>query len=437
MKEFVLRDRDFYLEQLIDKQDNGMIKIITGLRGCGKTCLLRLYERYLKLNAGEKDVIIRINTESLDIPRMTGPEMFRFIEGQTTKEGRTYIMLDEIQHIPDWEDLVNLLEKDPTYDIYLASSHAGVVTGQLNAVRDKAYQEIRLLPLSLVEFIYYHSFSVMNDTADVMDRKYQGTNGQIYTLMEVYELYTRYGGLPLLVDTGLDEDKGKIVLEGSYSTTIIRDILEIEVEKGQRTITDAVLLRGIVTLLADSLGDNVSATSIARNLDDAAVAGSRSKKPATRTVETYMQALQKAFLYYPTIRYDIRADKFLKTLGKEYIIDTGIHHYLLGSGKDNAAALLENSIYFELIRRNFEVYNGKYDSSEITFVAVRGIEKYYIQVDLRLDDHRKSKSLSPLRKIRDSYPKILIVFDQPTTRTADGILIINALEYLMGAEMMR
>ena len=259
-------------------------------------------------------------------------------------------------------------------------------------------------------------------------------DGEVYDAKELFDAYTRFGGMPMLADVGLEVDKVTVALEGVYSAAVINDILEREKRKGQRTITDAVLLRKIIMFLADSIGNNTSATSIGNTLVNEGLLenGNRKTKPAVQTIQAYIKALTEAYFFYEIKRFDIKGKEYLRTLGKYYIVDIGLRNYLLGFREGDSGHILENIIFFELMRRGYDVAIGKIDNQEVDFIATKTDEKKYIQVTETMNaPETRERELAPLRKIRDSYEKIVIALECDLTQTQDGIKIIRALDFLL------
>ena len=239
----------------------------------------------------------------------------------------------------------------------------------------------------------------------------------------------------MLADVGLEQDRVTATLDGVYSAVVVRDILEREKRKGQRTITDSLLLRKLMMFLADNIGNTVSATSIGNTLVSEGLleAGKRKVKPATHTIQAYIEALKESFIFYEIKRFDIKGREYLKTLGKYYIVDIGLRNYLLGYRDGDNGHILENIIYFELLRRGYDVAIGKLDNKEVDFVATKTDEKKYIQVtEAMTSSETRERELAPLQKISDNYEKLVIAMDPGLTQDQDGIKIVSAIDFLLG-----
>lgn len=238
----------------------------------------------------------------------------------------------------------------------------------------------------------------------------------------------------MLADVGLEIDRVTAALDGVYSAAVINDILEREKRRGQRNITDPVLLRKIILFLADNIGNNTSATSIGNTLVNEGLLenGARKTKPAVQTIQAYIEALTEAYIFYEIKRFDIKGKEYLRTLGKYYIVDIGLRNYLLGYRDGDSGHILENIIYFELLRRGYDVAIGKIDNQEVDFIATKTDEKKYIQVTESMNaPETRERELAPLRKIRDSYEKVVIALECDLTQTQDGIKLIRALDFLL------
>lgn len=244
----------------------------------------------------------------------------------------------------------------------------------------------------------------------------------------------RFGGMPGIADIGLDTDKALTLLDGVYSTVVIRDILEREKRRGQRQITDPDLLRKIIMFLADNIGNNTSITSIGNTLvnEKRIDVSERKGKPAVQTVQAYVAALLEAYVFYEIKRFDIKGKGYLRTLGKYYIVDIGLRNYLLGFRDMDTGHIIENIVYFELLRRGYDVAIGKVDEREVDFIAVNVDTKRYIQVTESMNDpSTRERELAPLRKIRDNYEKLVITNECQNPITQDGIKIVKLTDFLL------
>ena len=253
-------------------------------------------------------------------------------------------------------------------------------------------------------------------------------------LFPLFQAYLQFGGMPGISDIGLDQEKALALLDGIYSTVVIRDILEREKRRGQRQLTDSVLLRKIVLFLADNIGSNVSATSIGNILTNEGLLeeSKRRGKPSVHTVQAYINALIESYFFYDIKRFDIKGKELLRTLGKYYIVDIGLRNYLLGYRNRDSGHILENVIFLELMRRGYDVAIGKIDKLEIDFIATKADEKLYIQVtESMLNEDVRKRELAPLQKIRDNYRKLILSLDPGLENSFDGIESQNIIDWLL------
>ena len=338
----------------------------------------------------------------------------------------TKIILDEISNVTGWQAAVNHMYGFSNCKIFIFSSNSGVISDELDAVRNGNYDVIDILPLSLVEYILFHNFKDITPGEEIEKKRYLWINGRECSLAEIYGIYVTYGGLPIMSAEFMCRERARVILDGTYSAIVVRDIMKIDKKGNEAGITDPVLARDIIRILSNSIGRNISATGIKKYL-----AEQMDKKAATKTVEQYMRSFKNAHLFYTAERYDIRTDKILKTLAKYYVADAGIHNYLVGI-TDDAGRILENQVYFELKRRDYKILNGKIGSEKINFIAVNGEKKVYVQTVYELTEENEKKLLSPLRKVRDNHLKAVIAFNAKSRMTRDGIIIMNALEFFMG-----
>ena len=437
MQKNTLRKRDLYLNQMIAFQDTEMIKVMTGIRRCGKSSLMKLMAEHLRENGVADDQILEMNFESMSIPEMDARGFYEYVKARICPDKRTYLFFDEVQKVPGWENAVNSFRVDFDCDIYITGSNAYLLSSELSTYLSGRYVEIKVLPLSFREFLNFHGYKLTErkSPAGGVKKRIMDADGEVYDARELYDAYTRFGGMPMLADIGLEINRVTAALDGVYSAAVINDILEREKRKGQRTITDAVLLRKIIMFLADNIGNNTSATSIGNTLAGEGLLenGKRKTKPAVQTIQAYIKALTEAYFFYEIKRFDIKGKEYLRTLGKYYIVDIGLRNYLLGFREGDGGHILENIIFFELMRRGYDVAIGKIDNQEVDFIATKTDEKKYIQVTETMNaPETRERELAPLRKIRDSYEKIVIALECDLTQTQDGIKIIRALDFLLG-----
>ena len=429
--------RDLYLKKMIAFQDTEMIKVMTGIRRCGKSSLMKLMAEHLRENGVADDQILEMNFESMSIPEMDARGFYEYVKARICPDKRTYLFFDEVQKVPGWENAVNSFRVDFDCDIYITGSNAYLLSSELSTYLSGRYVEIKVLPLSFREFLDFHDYTLTErkSPAGGVKKRIMDADGEVYDARELYDAYTRFGGMPMLADIGLEINRVTAALDGVYSAAVINDILEREKRKGQRTITDAVLLRKIIMFLADNIGNNTSATSIGNTLVNEGLLedGKRKTKPAVQTIQAYIKALTEAYFFYEIKRFDIKGKEYLRTLGKYYIVDIGLRNYLLGFREGDSGHILENIIFFELMRRGYDVAIGKIDNQEVDFIATKTDEKKYIQVTETMNaPETRERELAPLRKIRDSYEKIVIALECDLTQTQDGIKIIRALDFLLG-----
>lgn len=436
MQTSILRKRELYLKKLITFQDTEMIKVITGIRRCGKSSLLKLMAQHLLDSGVTDEQIIEMNFESFSIPDLDARGLYEYVKARISPHKRTYLFFDEVQIIPGWENAINSFRVDFDCDIYVTGSNAYLLSSDLSTYLSGRYVEIKVLPLSFKEFLDFHGYTITErkSPAGGIKKRITDDSGEVYDIRELYDSYARFGGMPMLAGIDLEIDAVTTVLDGIYSAAVINDILERERRKGQRTISDAVLLRKVIMFLADNIGNNTSATSIANTLVNEGLLenGRLKSKPAVQTIQAYIKALTEAYFFYEIKRFDIKGRDYLRTLGKYYIVDIGLRNYLLGYRDGDSGHILENIIFFELLRQGYDVAIGKIDNQEVDFIATKAGEKKYIQVTESMNTpETRERELAPLRKIRDSYEKTVISLESNMTQTQDGIKIIQALDFLL------
>ena len=431
-----LKNRDRYLKKLIGFQDTEPVKVITGIRRCGKSSLLKLMIRHLRETGIGQEQIVEMNFESHDFRSMTSDEVYHYVKERAVPGKRMYLFFDELQRIDAWEDAVNSFRVDLDCDIYITGSNAYLLSSEYSTYLSGRCVEIKMLPLSFREFLDFHNFEVRETISALggTHRQVFDKNGERYDLREVFDAYMRFGGMPGIADIGLDQEKALSLLEGIYSTVVVRDILEREKRRGQRQITDSALLRKIVLFLADNIGSSVSVSSIGNTLMNEGLLedGKRRGTPSTHTVQAYIAALLESYFFYEIKRFDIKGKEYLRTLGKYYIVDIGLRNFLLGFRNRDSGHAIENVVYFELLRRGYDVAIGKIDNQEVDFIATTADDKLYIQVteSMQSEDVRK-RELAPLQKIRDNYEKIVLSLEPGLDVSYDGIKSLNLVDWLL------
>lgn len=463
-----IKNRDIYLNQLIAFKDTEPVKVVTGIRRCGKSTLLKLMQKYL-LNSGvEQNQIISINFESLEFQDMSYKDLYNYVKSRIESNSiesnsiesadiesssikhpkKTYLFFDELQRIDRWEDAINSFRVDFDCDIYITGSNAYLLSSEYSTYLSGRYVEVKMYPLSFKEFVDFQDYSIEEYKSPLGDLKKRAVsaNGSSVELDDLFAAYMRYGGMPAICDialeSGFDQSSAMTLLDGIYSTVVVRDILEREKRRGQRQITDADLLRKIIMFLADNIGNNTSLNSVcntlsSENLLDAVdnnsrVLRARDGKPATQTISAYVSALKESYMFYDVKRFDIKGKDYLRTLGKYYIVDIGLRNYLLGFRDRDRGHALENVVFFELLRRGHDVAVGKIDNLEVDFVATSASEKLYIQVtESMMDESVRERELKPLRKIQNNYEKLVITLSKALDDNYEGIRVENIVDWLL------
>lgn len=431
-----LKKRNLYLNKIIAFQDTEPVKIVTGIRRCGKSSLLKLMILHLKESGITDEQIIEMNFESYSFRNMNSDDFYYYVKQRIIPDKRMYLFFDEVQRVPDWEDAVNSFRVDFNCDIYVTGSNAYMLSSEYATYLSGRCVEIKMLPLSFSEFLYFHDFDIRETKSALGGTRKQifDRNGEHYEIRELFDAYMRFGGMPGIADVGLDQEKALVLLEGIYSTVIMRDILERENRRGQKRITDPVLLKKIVMFLADNIGSSISVSSIGNTLvNEGLLEDSRRKgTPSSHTVQTYVDALLESYFFYEIKRFDIKGKEFLRTLGKYYIVDIGLRNYLLGFRNRDSGHALENVVYFELLRRGYDVSIGKVDNAEVDFIATKADDKTYIQVtESMTSEEVRKRELAPLQKISDNYEKIVLSMNPGMDSSYEGIKSMDLIEWLI------
>lgn len=431
-----LKKREGYLNKLIGFRDTEPVKVVTGIRRCGKSSLLKLMALHLKETGVVPAQIIEMNFESYEFKDMTADDIYYYVKERIIEGKRMYLFFDELQRINGWENAVNAFRVDFNCDIYVTGSNAYLLSSEYSTYLSGRCVEIKMLPLSFKEFLYFHGFEVRETKSALGGTRKQvfDGSGERYDLRDVFDAYMRFGGMPGIADVGLNQEKALSLLDGIYSTVVVRDILEREKRRGQQRITDPILLRKIILFLADNVGSSISVNSIGNTLVNEGLLedGRRKGTPSTHTVQAYVNALLESYFFYDIKRFDIKGREYLRTLGKYYIVDIGLRNYLLGFRNRDSGHALENVVYFELLRRGYDVAIGKVDQAEVDFIATKADDKIYIQVtESMLGEEVRRRELAPLQKINDNYEKIVLSREPGMDTSYEGIKSINLVDWLL------
>lgn len=433
-----LNSRNLYLNKLIAFQDTEVVKVITGIRRCGKSSLLKLMQKHLLSSGIGPDQILSMNFESMEYRDLDSMSFYKLVKEHAVPGKRLYMFFDELQRLEGWEDAVNSFRVDLDCDIYITGSNAYLLSSEYSTYLSGRYVEIMMYPLSFREFVEFHGYEIRKHHG--LDGKERSQaydeNGTFIEWDELFDAYLHYGGMPGLADVGLSQESAMTLLESIYSTVVVRDVLQREKRRGVRQITDPELLRRIILFLADNIGNNTSLNSISNTLVSEKLLEGRTRqgKPATQTVAAYVGALLESYMFYEAKRYDVKGKEELKTLGKYYIADIGLRNYLLGYRDVDIGHMLENIVYFELLRRGYSVTVGKVGEKEIDFIATKDDENIYYQVTAEMyAEETRERELAPLRAVKDNYEKVILVLNTASTTSIDGIRIERLTDFLLGS----
>jgi hypothetical protein len=403
-----LVQRTEYLEKLIQWKDEQVIKVVTGIRRCGKSTLLAQFQSYLQRNGVSDAQIVSVNFEELEYEDFLDyKKLYAYLKEHLVQGKTTYIFLDEIQKVPAFEKVVDSLYVKPNVDLYITGSNAYMLSGDLATLLTGRYVEITMLPLSFKEFLAITGTEPEKGFADFLQN----------------------GGLPYVAGMERTPEKVDVYLEGIYNTVIVRDIEDRQARKennpSKRKITDIALLKTIAKYLSSVIGNPVSVRSIADYLI------SNGRKISPNTVNDYVEALTEAFIFYPVERFDIVGKQLLKSNRKFYMVDLGIRNHILPRRNYDLGFSIENVVYFELLRRGYKVTMGKYGNTEVDFVTEKqGVYTYFqVTADMTAEETFE-RELRPLRNIRDNYEKIVLTLDHMTVGNYDGIQVIHLLDWL-------
>lgn len=404
-------ERTEYLNALEQWRGEQVIKVVTGIRRCGKSTLLSQFQRRLMQNGVPQEQVVSVNFEDLEFEELTDYKvLYAYLKDRLVPGKTTYLFLDEIQKVPSFEKVVDSLFIKPDVDIYISGSNAYMLSGDLATLLTGRYVEIKMLPLSFREFLELTGLSQEQGLGD----------------------YLQNGGLPYAASMVRTAEKVDTYLEGIYNTVIVRDIEDRqsrkEADPARRKITDIALLKTIAKYLASVAGSPVSVRSITNYLT------SNGRKISANTVSDYVEALTECFLFYPVERFDLIGKQILKTNNKFYMVDLGLRNHILPRRNYDLGFSLENVVYFELLRRGYRVRIGKAGSAEVDFVAEKqGIYTYFqVTADMTAKETFE-REMKPLAALKDNYEKIILTADRLTAGNYNGIKVLYLPDWLLGS----
>lgn len=396
--------RKEYFERLIGYKDKKIIKVVTGVRRCGKSTLLKMFQDYLLAHEVEQEQIISINFEDFEYESLWDAKaLYEYLKEKILPNRMMYLILDEIQNVKDFQRVVDSFFIKESVDIYITGSNSYMLSGELATLLSGRYVRIEMLPFSFSEFVRAHQLE--------------------HNLERAYQSYIETSSFPYAIHLEAAQNQIQDYLHSIYDTIILKDVVS------RKKITDTMMLESVVRFLADNIGNPLSTKKISDTMT------SNGRGINVRTVESYISSFMESYIVYQAKRYDIKGKQYLKTMEKYYFVDMGLRSVMLGNrGNTDVGHVLENVIYLELIRRGYEVYIGKMESMEVDFVAkdMQGIK--YIQVAASVREKSTlERELRPLQKIADNYPKCIMTLDIDPAADYEGIRRINALDYLMSS----
>lgn len=413
--------RQKYLDEALLFRDTDLVKVVTGVRRCGKSTLLNLVRQHFEAENSEGRAFVSINLEDRRFNITTDDDLYTYIKERLSEKGRTYIFIDEIQRIEGWHDVVNSMRVGFNCDIYLTGSNVYLLSSELSTYLSGRYVEVKMLPLVFSEYLRFCKLDFAPESTGALTE-----DGTVVTFDDVFRRYLDYGGMPAIAALSTDQTMHSHYLEGVYNTVVIRDILDRERNRMERKVTDSDLLKSICEYLADNIGKETSAKKVADTITSAG------RKTSHVTVASYIRALEDAYIVYPCKRYDIHGKAALKTLPKYYLVDTGLKQYLSGYRGTDIGFVFENAVYLQLLFEGWAVHVGKLYQKEVDFVAFKDGRTAYIQVTDDMSSEKTwEREVSALRSIQDSYEKMIVVRQGDHRGDVDGIRIVRARDFFL------
>lgn len=417
--------RQKYLDQLIRFQDTDLIKVVTGVRRCGKSTLLDMMRDHLSAQGVSEERLLSFKMESMEYEGLNYRELYELVRSKTDAVEHPYLFFDELQEVEGWERVINSLRVDIDCDIYITGSNAYLLSSEISTLLSGRYVEIEMLPLTYAEYLDFLGAKALSRPGDAIKLLELG-DGAITTADSLLEQFRHYGGLPFLAKSLPNRETHAAYLRSLYETVVVRDILERDRRRDRRNLSNPDLLERVCAFLADNVGNENSINSIASTLRG------EGSKAANDTVDAYIAALCEAYLFYPARRYDIKGKELLKTGGKHYVVDTGLRSYLQGYRDADQGRVFENMVYLQLLYEGYNVTVGKLRAGEIDFVATKPGERIYIQATEDMTDSKTmERELYPLLAVRDAYPKLVVAMRGSYPTDIDGVKIMTGSDFFL------
>lgn len=417
-----LVNRQMYLDRILLFRDTDLIKVVTGVRRCGKSSLLQLVRSKIAYEGVQGQAFVSLNMESRACRIETEDDLYSYFKCRLSPDGRTYIFLDEPQRIEGWQTAVNAMRVDFDWDIYLTGSNAYLLSSELSTYLSGRHVETKMLPLDMSEYLDFCGLDFMDSPVAM------GQDGKPVLFDTVLERYLLFGGMPAIASLATTQEAHSAYLSGLYDAVLTRDIINRERARGEGRVTDGALLGKIASFLGDNIGNKLSMKGIADALT------SSGQKTTNKTVDSYVKALDEAYLFYRANPFDLHGKEMLRTLPKQYIADLGLRLFLGGYRSADMGRLFENAVCLHLLHKGWSVHVGKIYDKEVDFVAVKDGRVVYVQTtDEMMADATRERELKPLRSIRDAYEKAVVVRQGSYEPDIAGIRILPARDFFLGS----
>ena len=417
----MLINRDEYIRLALNFRDTDLVKVVTGVRRCGKSCLFSLVQKKIENENVKNRGFITINLEEKGLKITSSNDLYNYIKSNLSNKGKTYLFIDEIQRTEGWHDVINSIRVEFNVDIYLTGSNAFLLSSELSTYLSGRYVEIKMLPLSFSEYCNFLGLKFKKDSTIATN-----SNARPVIFDDCFKTFLKFGGMPALARDNINQEMHKQYFSALYEAVIQRDIIGHERHASQHRISDQELLRMLCEYLADTVGNLSAVTKIANTLTSAG------RKISHVTVSSYIKALVDAYIVYPCKRFDVHGKELLKTTPKNYLVDLGLISYLNNYRSQNVGFTFENAVYLQLMFKGWSVHVGKLYDKEIDFIALKDGEVMYVQVaEEMFMQSTRDRELSPLKSIKDNHKKIVVVRQGEYEHDVDGIEILKPKDFFL------